>query len=219
MPAIINSFITTNGNPATGLTPTIRIWEVTGSTQNLIIGAPNGSYSAVDGIMTEVTDSPSGDGFYKFEFTDIAGYSNTKHYLARIDAGIAVPTSERWQVTAIDPMSAMNVQDTAAAVWDATASAHITPGTTGEKLSQTAANVANLVLDMVTVKNLVDLILKYDTNRTKIDPIAKTLTIYENDCTTPLRVFQLLDSTGNPSVTEVCERKPIAATDGKPTCP
>lgn len=35
-----------------------------------------------------------------------------------------------------------------------------------------------------------------------------TLTIYDDDCTTPLQTFYLKDSNGNLSITEVCERVP-----------
>jgi len=60
-----------------------------------------------------------------------------------------------------------------------------------------------------------------DTNRTKIDDVAKTLTVYDDDCTTVLRVFQLLDQNGNPSTDSVCERKPTSTGpgDNKPVCP
>ena len=50
--------------------------------------------------------------------------------------------------------------------------------------------------------------------RTRIDPTSKTLTVYDEDCTTILRVFNLYDSTGTPSVVDVCERKPVTKGPG-----
>ena len=79
-------------------------------------------------------------------------------------------------------------------------------------------NTNQLILDATQIKDLINLLLKYETNRTRIDPVNKTLTVYDDDCTTVLRVFQLLDENGNLSTNSVCERRPVAATDGKPTC-
>jgi len=55
---------------------------------------------------------------------------------------------------------------------------------------------------------LLDALIKYDKNKTKIDPTAKTLTVYDDDNSTPIAIFDLKDSTGAPSVTEVFERVP-----------
>jgi stress response protein SCP2 len=56
---------------------------------------------------------------------------------------------------------------------------------------------------------LIELLLKYERNRTRIDVAQATLTIYDNDNVTPLTVFSLKDHMGNPSVAEVCERLAI----------
>jgi hypothetical protein len=66
---------------------------------------------------------------------------------------------------------------------------------------------------------LLDVIRKYSTNRTRVDATAKTLTVYDDDCTTVLRVFDLLDGAGSPSIDEVCERKPDSSSDGFSVCP
>lgn len=95
------------------------------------------------------------------------------------------------------------------AVWNAPASDYMGGGTTGLLLNSMSADLVQLRLDAITILDLVELILKYDTNRTKIDKIAKTLTVYDNDGSTPLRVFQLKDSNGVASVTEVAERVPV----------
>lgn len=218
MPAIINSFFTQYGQPKTGLSPTLRIWEIVNGVPNLLIGSPNGSYSNSDETMLEIVDGSTSDGFYSFEFTDVAGYSNDKHFLVRIDGGISLPSGERYQSVVLDPASAMNLQDAASYIWDALKINHLQPGSFGEAVAHTKADTTNLILTLADVQTLINMISKYDTNRTKIDPINKTLTVYDNDCTTPLRVFELYDSNGNLSVSEVCERVPVQSTDDKPVC-
>jgi len=104
-------------------------------------------------------------------------------------------------------------------VWDESVTDHLSAGSTGLMLSQTKANTDQLFLDVAAVQSIVDLILKYDTNRTKIDTVNNEMIIYDDDCTTVLRRFKLLDSSGVPSTYELCERKPIAASDGHSVCP
>jgi hypothetical protein len=209
MSITITSFYSTStGAPATGLTPTIRIWEVTGSISDLLIGAPNGSVINTDGTMTEVVDPPnSPDGFYKYEFL---AYDQTKQYLVRTDSGPALPLSRRYQVVNIDPVNALTVGNIADAVWDEQLNTHLSVGSTGLALSQIKADTTNIItVNIPNLLNILNTLLKFETNRTKIDPVAHTLTVYDSDCTTPLHVFNLRDSTGTPSVTEVCERSPV----------
>lgn len=219
MSLVISSFFTSTGIPATGLSPTIRIWEVDGASQTLIVGAPNGTGQNVDGAMIEIDDGTSQDGFYKFDFTALLGYDATKNYVFRVDGGAGLAATDRYQAGEADPSTDISNESIADSVWDETAIDHLTPGTMGEKVNQTNANTTQLVLDVAVINDLVDLLLKYETNRTKIDPAAKTLTVYDDDCTTVLRVFNLLDSTGSASVEEVCERVPTNASDGLPVCP
>ncbi|MCK5020417.1 MAG: hypothetical protein KAS32_25500 [Candidatus Peribacteraceae bacterium] len=222
----INSFFTKGGQPATSIDddnpiggknyPLIRIWEVTGSVYTLIVGDTIGTGQNFDGTMVPVTTAGVEDGFYSFVFTDTIGYDETKTYLIRSDAGPSIPPQERFQVASIDSSFISVVAD---AVWDEALTDHLSVGSTGLALSQTKANTEQLFLDVAAVQSIVELILKYDTNRTKINTITKTLTVYDDDCTTVLRTFSLLDHTGTPSTSEVCERKPIAATDGHSICP
>jgi hypothetical protein len=212
-----NDIQTYNGQPiyAGVLYPQIRIWEViAGNVQDNFIGA-------FEMIPVEDAPGPIEDGFYKYTFFDIGGYDPTKTYVFRTDGGPTLPPGERYQAGQMDP--SQDVINIANQVWDEPMSQHLLANTTGFTLAQTEANTVaianNLFLNPNSVLDLVQLILAYDTNRTKIDPVAKTLTVYENDCVTPLRVFQLLDTTGAPSITEVAERKPIAANDGLPVCP
>lgn len=167
MDDLITVFVTNKSNPETGLSPTIRIWEVSAGSQSLVV---------TDDAMTEV-----GDGFYKYEFTTM---DPLKHYNFRADAGASQPKGERYYVGS----SALSPQEIADVNWDETASDHSIIGSTGE---------------------LLQILVKFERNRTVIDGSSKTLTIYDDDETTPLHVFNLKDSAGLPSITEVCERDPV----------
>lgn len=68
---IITSFFTNQGVPATGLTPTIRIWEL--ATGGLVI---------TDAPLSEV-----GGGVYKYDF---AGFDPLVNYEFRADAGVGL---------------------------------------------------------------------------------------------------------------------------------
>lgn len=214
----INSLFTNQGIPTSGLSPTLRIWEVDGATHTLIVGFSTGTGQATDGAMSEIFDSgspPVSDGFYTFLFTDTIGYDPTKKYLIRTDGGASLPDADRYQTGEIDPIEETIING----VWDEVlAPDHLATGSAGLILSEVKADTTSLSLNLNDVNDLVSLLLKFDTNRTKIDDTAKTLTIYDDDCTTVLRVFELLDQNGQPSTDSVCERKPIAATDGKPVC-
>ena len=59
-----------------------------------------------------------------------------------------------------------------------------------------------------TFEKTLNEILKYSANRTKIDKIAKTLTVFDDNGTTPIKVFDLKDFNGVASITEIAERAP-----------
>lgn len=234
MTTTIASFFTFNGIPKPGLSPTIRIWELSPTGDNtLIIGSTEGTGNpgtgiGTDGIMLEVFDKTVGipgsgtlpiggsrDGFYYFNFTTAMGYDQSKSYVIKVDGGSSQPVSERYQVSQLESKI-----DLVAAIYDEPATNHTAIGSFGAIINQTQANTQNLLLSMVDVSSLLSLLLKYETNRTKIDAINHTLTIFDDDCTTPLRTFKLLDSYGFPSVQDVCERQPqsTGTTDNRPTC-
>lgn len=182
--------------------PRIRIWEVSGTTHTLIVGDVIGTGQNADGIMSPGIDTGVEDGFYTFVFTDLIGYDPTKKYLVRTDGGSTLPNIDRYQAADFDEeLSNATIAD---AVWDETAADHLTAGTTGELLT--------------LIKSAIDNQLQYDKNRTKIDTVNNEMIIYDDDCVTELRRFKLLDSTGTPSISEVCERIPTSATDGS-VCP
>jgi hypothetical protein len=75
---LITSFFTENGIPKTGLSPTIRIRDL--SDNSLVI---------TDAVLTEV-----GDGYYSYEFVE---YDDTKDYAIRTDGGASLNNYERYQ--------------------------------------------------------------------------------------------------------------------------
>jgi len=199
MDSIINSYFSKNGNPATGLTPTIRIWEITETTNTLIIGSP-------DGTMIEI-----GDGFYKYIFTVANGFDETKRYLIRSNGGLTLSKAERYSIGFTDEtkLSQTTIDAIINGTWDETATNHIATGSTGLLLNKISSDTTQIIADCAVKLSLLDLLVKFESNRTKIDKVNSTLTIYDNDNITPLQVFDLKDSTGAPSVTEVCERVPV----------
>jgi hypothetical protein len=108
-----------------------------------------------------------------------------------------------------------NISD---AVWDEIITDHLSVGSTGLTLSQTKANTEQLVLNVGVVESMIEILTKYDTNRTRINTNTNEMYVYDDDCVTVLRTFKLYDSSGVPSTTEVCERRPINATDGNAVC-
>ena len=214
---IITSFFTNDGVPAVNISagyPQIHIWDI-----NSVVGVDTylGSF-----LMTQVTDSLSDvDGFYKFIFSSSPTFVPTHTYLFRTDGGPTLSVGERYQSVKLDPSQVLD--NFAGEIWNATAASFTAAGTMGLLENQNSTNTTaianNLYLNSNSVLDLVQLLLQYSTNRTKIDPVACTMTIYENDCVTPLRVFKLLDVTGNLSISQVAERKPVSANDGLPVCP
>lgn len=221
----INTFFTRGGLPATDIDninphpdgksyPRVRLWEINGISYDLVIGDPNGSGQPFDGVMLPVIDVASEDGFYSFLFTDAIGYDRGKKYLVRVDGGPSLPQNERFQTASIDPVGSTtltpsDISDIVDGVWNEPGTSHLIPGTMGAYQNETHADTQQILIDTTTILSLVSTLLKYENNRTKIDKVAKTLTIYDNDGITPLKVFDLKDSTGVPSVTEVCERLPV----------
>ena len=188
MAAIISSFFTNNGDPALGLTPTLRVWEVDEVSHTNVV---------LDAAMVEV-----GDGFYKYVFT---AHDAEKTYSIRTDGGAALPIGERYGAGVIDE----EISGIREAVWDAPALDHTAVGSMGLKINQICADTAALTITADDIETLVTTLLKYECNRTRIDKDAKTLTVYDDDGLTPIKVFNLQDGTGTPSVEEVCERDPI----------
>lgn len=219
MAFMITSFFTRGGQPATNIEtvtpgfPVVRVWEVTD-------GSATGDGFVGEFQMIPIEDGANDDGFYKYELTAVDGYDETKSYIFRCFGGPSLPPHEQWQTgekaAEVGDITTTEInqiaQAAASAVWDVPAADHVTAGTFGESANQVRANTANIMnqlyLDADSVLEVVQLLLKLETGRTKIDPVTSTLTVYDNDCTTVLRQFNLLDSNGVASVSEICERKP-----------
>lgn len=111
--------------------------------------------------------------------------------------------------------SSLTAAEIATAVWDRMNALHMNTGSFGEVISMVKAtgdtNFSQLVdvnakLDAATL--VIQTLLKYENNRTRIDQTAKTMTVYDTDGTTILKVFDLKDFAGQPSITQVAERVP-----------
>ena len=90
------------------------------------------------------------------------------------------------------------------AVWEEPAMDHLSPGSIGEMVTQIKADTGSVAISNAALTSLVNTLLKYERNRTKIDTVNKQMIIYDDDCTTVLHTFNLRDANGNPSVAEVC---------------
>lgn len=101
---LITTFFTSGSTPATGLTPSIKIRNVTTTTL------------VETGTMSEV-----GDGWYKYDFS---GFNAATSYAVRCDGGATLTLPERYTWVGNDA----DIQST---VWDTPAIDHITTGTMG----------------------------------------------------------------------------------------
>lgn len=174
--------------PALGLSPTLEVWEVNEASNIQVISGAS---------MSEI-----GDGFYKYVFL---GYDTSKDYTIRADGGAILSVNERYSVAGVTEF----LSTIREGVFDAQAADYTAAGTVGLKINEIAADTTQLRLDVTDMTTLVELLVKFERNRTRIDKAAKTLTVYDDDKTTPLHVFQLKDGTGALSTDEVCERDPV----------
>lgn len=200
---IITSYFSSAGAPAPGISPVVRIWMVTETTTTLYVGYSTGLYANVDLPMTEV-----GDGFYKFDFDASLGYNENDSFLVRVDGGGTLSDSDRYQSVNITPTDSLGPEAISDQVWEEATLDHVNMGTMGEYMNQIKADTNSILISETTIYSLITTLLKYSTNRTKIDVNAAQMIIYDDDGTTPLTVFDLKDFAGLPSVMEVCERLP-----------
>lgn len=111
--------------------------------------------------------------------------------------------------------TAPTAEQVAKAVWGAAALDNVGTGTFGSYLNMVKASsdlqlaeILNMKARLVAVTNLVQTLLKYERNRTRVDQAQKRLYIYDDDGVTVLRSFDLRDFAGIPSVTQIAERVP-----------
>jgi hypothetical protein len=188
---IITVHFTTNGAAVIGLSPTIDVYELdtTNPTTNTLV--------VDNGIVTEI-----GLGWYRYDFIT---YNPTKNYVYTFDGGISLPNYERYKIGGNESY----VEEISSGVWEEPTLNHLTTGSTGFALTQIKSTTEAVMVSQGTISLLLNTLLKYERNRTRIDIPTATLTIYDNDGTTVLTKFSLKDHLGNPSVAEVCERMPI----------
>ncbi len=187
---IITVHFTTSGLPVTGLSPTINIFEL-----NLANPAIN-TLVVTDGVVTEI-----GSGWYRYDFLT---YDPTQNYVYTLDGGSGLTTFERYKIGGNESF----VEDISTGVWDEPSMNHLLSGSTGFVLQATKSDTTSIAVSQATITSLVNLVLKYERNRTKIDIATATLTIYEDNGIDILTVFNLRDHLGNPNLAEVAERVP-----------
>lgn len=188
---IITAYFTTSGVPVAGLTPTIDIYEL--DTVN-----PSSNPQVVnDGAAVEI-----GGGWYRYDFTS---YDTSKSYVFTFDGGSSLSPAERYVFGGNESYR----RDVADGVWEQPAVNYTSSGSTGLLLNQIKADTASLAIASPALVDYLELLLKYQRNRTRIDLTNSQLVIYDNDGTTPLTVFDLKDFNGMPNVQEVCEKVPV----------
>lgn len=188
---ILTVHFTNNGSPAPGLTPTINIYEL----DPLVPGT--NTLVVTNGACVEI-----GGGWYRYQFTT---YDTAKSYVFTFDGGVALSAYERYKVGGNETYA----QEVSDGVWDEQATDHVVSGSTGLILQQIKADTASIMLTETQIVALLNLILKYHRNRTRIDLANSQLIIYDDNGTTPLTRFNLLDFNGMPNVQEVCEKIPV----------
>jgi hypothetical protein len=191
---IITVHYTNNGVPQPGLTPTIDVFELdplNPGTNTQVVTA---------GATVEI-----GMGFYRYDF---ATYNPTRNYVFMFDGGVSLTGCDRYKYGGNESYAEDIAPATADAVWDEQTTDHLAVGTTGLMLSQIKADTASILISEAALATLLNTLLKYERNRTKIDVANAQMIIYDDDCITPLTTFELRDFNGMPSVQEVCERVP-----------
>ena len=187
---VITVLFTSNGLPQIGLTPTIDIYSL--DPLNPLIN----TLVVSGGATTEI-----GMGWYRYDF---ATYNPTYCYVFTFDGGVTLSDCDRYKYGGNDSY----MEDISSGVWEEPTVSHVASGTTGLMLNQIKADTASIIINEVTMVALIETMLKYQRNRTKIDVNNAQLLIYDDDCTTVLTTFDLKDFNGLPSIQEVCERIP-----------
>lgn len=190
MHKIISTLFTSLGVPTPGLTPVIDVYDLnllTTSDNQLVVSA---------GTTTDV-----GGGWYRYDFLT---YDPTHNYVYTFDGGMTLNDYDRYKYGANESY----IEEIVPAVWEEPSLAHLDTGTTGLMLTQIKTDTTSIQISEAAMTVLLNTLLKYERNRTKIDTVNAQLIIYDDDCTTPLTTFNLLDFNGMPSVQDVCQRVP-----------
>lgn len=184
---IITTNFTENGDPKAGLHPTITIYLLTSTASTVVVTADQ---------MMEI-----GDGWYRYNFAD---YNPSNSYVFTIDGGNTLSQYERYKHGANESYA----EDITTTVLDESIIDHTITGSVADTISKTKADTSSLLISEAAMVLLLNTLLKYQRNRTRIDTTNAQLIIYDDDGETPIMKFNLVDFTGMPNIQEVCERIP-----------
>lgn len=184
---IITAHFTTSGIPHLGLTPVIEIIQLLSASNNVVVAG---------GSLSEI-----GSGWYRYTFTT---YDPTSTYVFTIDGGSTLIDCERYKCGGNESYA----EDITTSVLEEPLIDHMVTGSISDTVTKIKADTASLMINDTTMAALLNTMLKYQRNRTRIDSANAQMIIYDDDCTTPLTTFDLRDLRGMPSVAEVCERIP-----------
>lgn len=190
MKKIITAHFTSNSIPQPGLTPLIDVFE---------LGATAVSPSVH--VVSSSSMNEIGGGWYRYDF---ASYDPAKSYVFNIDGGSSLTDCDRYKYGGNESY----VEDITKTVLEEPLIDHATTGSLAETVTMIKADTSSIMVSESAIVILLDTLLKYQRNRTRIDTAAAQLVIYDDDGTTPLTTFDLKDFNGMPSVQEVCERIP-----------
>lgn len=184
---IITAQFSTAGVPQVGLTPHIDVFQLSSTSSNQIVFAD---------ALQEI-----GGGWYRYDFST---YDPASTYVFTIDGGVTLSQCDRYRYGGNESYA----EDITKAVLEEPLVDHASTGSLAETVAMIKADTASIMVSETAIVILLDTILKYQRNRTKIDTANAQLVIYDDDGTTPLTTFDLKDFNGMPSVQEVCERIP-----------
>lgn len=190
MKKIITVHYTNGGIPQPGILPHIDIYELNS----------NPAIPASHVVATQPLDEIGG-GWYRYDF---ATYSPASNYVFTIDGGMTLGDCDRYKYGGNESY----VEDITTSVLDEPILNHTTTGSVADTITKIKADTATLMINDTTMAALLNTMLKYQRNRTRIDAANAQMIIYDDDCETPLTIFDLRDLRGMPSVQEVCERIP-----------
>ena len=189
MKKLITAHFTVDSVPQIGLTPIVDIRQLG--------AAPTSSTLVVTaGAMAEI-----GGGWYRYDFST---YDPSQDYVFNIDGGMVLSDGDRYKYGGNESY----VEDITTTVLEEPLIDHATTGSLADVVTKIKADTATIVINESTMVTLLNTLLKYQRNRTRIDSGNATMIIYDDDETTPLTPFDLRDFNGMPSIQEVCERMP-----------
>lgn len=190
MKKIITVHYTSNGVPQPGILPHIDLYVLN---DNPAIPANH--------VVTTAPMDEIGGGWYRYDYVN---YDPRLNYIFTIDGGMTLADCDRYKYGGNESY----VEDITTGVLDEPILNHTTTGSVADTITKIKSDTQTILVSEASLAALIDTILKYQRNRTKIDTANAQLIIYDNDCITPLTTFNLIDFNGMPSVQEVCERVP-----------